>query len=343
MRIAVIGIGSIGLVAGVLITRAGYDVTLIDSWDKNVTALKNQGGRITGAIEVSEQVHAVDYNEISGIYDVVILATKQRQVYEAINRIGPHLAKGFTIICMCNGICEDLLCEFFGAQHIVGCSVNFPASLVEPGITKLTSNFKALPHVYGIGECSGEITERTYEIAKILENVGPVEIIDNIWGLKWTKLMHNCAWSGLSVCLGTTMGEVSFQDESCLAACHILLEVAKVMEALDITPVPLPVDQFIPTVEALSFETKEDLESKFQLFREKRKGNHAYASMLQDIMSGRTPTEVEQINGKVVREGKKHGVPTPFNETVVNIVHKIENRELQPCWDNIQFFPFPKK
>lgn len=342
MKIAVLGIGSIGLVAGVLMTRAGYDVTLIDSWPDNVKALHERGGKIIGALNVSTPVKAVDYDNISGMFDLVVLATKQRQVREAMERIKPHLAPDFSIVCMCNGICEDLLCELFGKEHIIGCSVNFPATLIEPGITELTSNFKALPHVYGLGECSGAPTERTYRVAKVLESVGPIELTDNIWGLKWTKIMHNSAWSGMSVCLGTTMGNVSFQDESCAAACYILLETAKVMEGLGITPVPLPVDQFVPTVDALSFSSKSELYAKFPALREKRKGNHAHASMLQDIVSGRIPTEVDQINGKVVEGGKKCNVPTPFNEKVVEIVHRIERGELQPCWNNIKLFNFPR-
>lgn len=341
MKTAIIGAGSVGLVPGVLMTRAGYDVTLIDGWDKNVKALQENGGKIIGAMEVSSPVKAVGYDNIEGIFDLVILATKQSEVKHVMSLIKPHLSEDFIIVSMCNGICEDMLCEMLGESHVIGCSVYFPASMRGPGVTELTSNFQALENTYGLGECSGAPKERTCEVVKMLESVGHIDLIDNIWGLKWTKVMQNSAWSGMSVCLGATHGEIAYADDSCTAVRYILLEAATVMEALHITPVMLLLDRFIPTVEALSFSTETELRALFPLFREKRKGNKAQASMLQDIQNGRTETEVEQINGKIVEGGKKCGVPTPFNTKIVEIVHKIERGELTPCWDNIKLFDFP--
>lgn len=341
MKVAVLGAGSIGLVPGVLLTHAGVDVTLIDGWAENVKALREKGGQIIGDLEITVPVKAVGYGEVSGTFDLVLLVTKQNGIREAIECIRPHLSPDFAIVSMCNGVPEDLVCKLLGKEHVIGCSVYFPASMRGPGLTELTSNFRALNHVYAIGECTGAPTERTYAVAKILENVGPVEITDNIWGMKWTKVMHNCAWSGMSVVLGAAFGEVSENDTSYAATRYLVLEAAQVMEKMGIKPVEWLIGGIIPTVDALSFSSKGELYSSIPQLREQRKGNRGHASMLLDIWSGRSHTEVEDINGKVVAAGRQYGVSTPFNEKVVEIVHKIERGELTPSWDNLKLFDFP--
>jgi hypothetical protein len=113
------------------------------------------------------------------------------------------------------------------------------------------------------------------------------------------------------------------------------------MEAEGLTPVTW-LAGIVPTVKNLAFSNRRELFGSIPELRENRKTNHGIASMLQDIRSGKLPTEINEINGKVVSTAAKYGIPVPFNAKVVEIVRRIEKGELSPSWDNLKLFEFPQ-
>jgi 2-dehydropantoate 2-reductase len=227
-----------------------------------------------------------------------------------------------------------------GAEHVLSAAINFAGTFKGPGVTEATSNFRAAPAVFHLGEYSGPTTERTKEVCQVLSCVGPVKLSDNMRGMKWTKLMTNASFSGMSAVTGCTFAEASADDRSYTCVRYLALEVAKVIEAQGLTPVAW-LGGIIPTVKNLAFSSRRELFATIPELREERKTNHGLASMLQDIRSGRLPTEINELNGKVVTTAAKYGIPVPFNAKVVDIVHKIEKRELQPSWNNLRLFEFP--
>jgi 2-dehydropantoate 2-reductase len=340
MRVAVLGAGSVGMMVGALLTKGGVSAQLVDSYPANVAALNQNGARITGYLDELVPVKATTYDSIEGVFDLVLLLTKHTGMKAAIDAIRGHLTSDFAVVAMSNGIPEDAVAEMVGAEHVLSAAINFAATMKGPGVTEATSNFRALPAVFNLGEYSGKATGRTQQVQRILSCVGPTKISDNMRGMKWTKLMGNATFSGLSVVLGCTFGEASADDCSYTCARYISLEVARVMEAQGLTPVEWW-GGIIPTVKNLAFSNKRELFGNIPELRENRKGNHGVASMLQDIRNGRLPTEIDEINGKVVSTATKCGIPAPFNTTIVDIVHKIERGELQPSWDNLKLFQFP--
>jgi len=105
---------------------------------------------------------------------------------------------------------------------------------------------------------------------------------------------------------------------------------------------PVEMEGFLPTVENYSFSNKAELAKVEKQLKELISYSYdEVASMLQDIWAGRTECEIDDINGKVVRDGAALGIETPFNSKVVEIVKKILKGELKAEFSNIKYFEFP--
>ena len=107
MTMAVMGAGSLGIIVGALLARSGQDVVLIDADEKNVDALNTKGARIAGSLDITVPVRAVVPARMQGIYDIVILLTKQTYNEAALTALLPHLGPDSTVCTLQNGIPEE--------------------------------------------------------------------------------------------------------------------------------------------------------------------------------------------------------------------------------------------
>jgi len=339
MKIAVLGAGSLGMIAGAMMTKAGYDCTLIDANADHVAALNMKGARIIGKYEDLIQVEAVLPENAAGIFDVIMLQTKQMHMLDALAGIEKNMRDDTIIVTLQNGVPEDKVAARYGKSRVIGGSVFHGAKYIEPGVSELTTDFDCM-HTY-IGELDGRITPRLKEIETILISAGGASVTEDILGVKWTKLIMNTAISGVSAALGCTFGAAVDNYDSMRCMAFICGEGARVMEKKGLKPVEM--EGFLPTVENYSLSNKADLaKSEIQL---KELISYSYdeiASMLQDIWAGRTQCEIDDINGKVASEGNALGIPTPFNEKIVDIVNRILKGELKPEFTNIKCFEFPE-
>ncbi|MBV1759099.1 MAG: 2-dehydropantoate 2-reductase [Dethiosulfatibacter sp.] len=334
MRIAILGSGSIGTILGALLSKNQQDVVLIDSYKEHVDALNAKGAKIIGGINDVIPVNASLAKDLDGTFDLIFFTTKHMHMNDALESILANIKDTTIVVTLQNGIPEDFVCEKIGAEHVIGGSVGWGATFIEPGVSELTSDVSGMSVI--IGELNGSITERVKIVASILELAGKVTISDNLIGTKWSKVIMNATSSGMSTVLGATFGEVADDMRSYTCEANIALEGAKVMSAAGITPVAI--HGFLPNVETISFSTKSELEALHAYFSNRiALHRKLIASMLQDISKGRK-TEINEINGKIVEYGLKFGIPTPFNEKVVQIVTKIQDGELKPDWSNINFF-----
>ena len=120
MRLAVMGAGSLGTVVGALIAKSGQDVVLIDVDAKNIEALNAKGARITGALELTQPVRAINPSQMDGVYDVVILLTKQTYNEAALTSLLPHLSPAGAVCALQNGIPEDCVASYVGVARTIG-------------------------------------------------------------------------------------------------------------------------------------------------------------------------------------------------------------------------------
>ena len=306
MRAAIYGAGSLGTILGAFITRNGGQIELINRNRAHIEALRKDGARVVGTIEFTQPVTAYTPDLMSGTYDIIFLMTKQQHNDEVVT---------------------------FLPQRVMECTVAWGATMLGPGVCELTSSPDSL--TFSLGSLEKEGDARIPQVKALLEKMGQVEVDGNFLGSRWSKLLINASFSGMSAVLGTTFGEAAGNRASRRIIQSIIKECIDVCAAAGIRIEPVQGKDIVklldfhgPLKKALSF---------FIIPIAIKKHARLKASMLQDLEHGKL-TEVDAINGVVSAFGRKAGIPTPMNDKVVEIIHRIERGELRASLDNIREF-----
>lgn len=194
-RYAIYGAGSLGTVLGAYITKNGGQIDLINRNKAHIQALKEKGARITGTVDMTVPVTALTPDEMEGRYDVILLLTKQLYNKEVVTFLKDYLAEDGLLVTLQNGLPEPDIAEIIGAHRTVGCTVEWGATLSEPGVCVLTSDPESLS--FHMGRMEGISDERFNEVKALLELMCPVHEETNLIGARWSKLLINATFSGL--------------------------------------------------------------------------------------------------------------------------------------------------
>ncbi|GED01350.1 ketopantoate reductase family protein [Bacillus atrophaeus] len=336
MRIAVLGAGSLGTIVGAYLAAGGMDVELIDTYQAHVDALNHKGAKVIGTTDFQAKVKAITPENKSGKYDLVLLLTKQLYNDSVLQELLPFLGADSIVCSLQNGIPEEKVASIVGRERTIAGSVEFGATFIEPGVSRLTTEYAHFKkYAFQIGELNGEITERIQRIKSILDLVGGTHISDNLVGTKWSKLLINNAFSGLSAALNGKYGDILDNEIGIVSAVHIADETIKVGHANGVTFAKMGgLD-----IESLELTSENDLPDRIQTFRAAMESSRLLkASMLQDIEKKRK-TEIDYINGVVPRLAEGTGISTPYNDIVVKLVKTAEQYQTVPNFDvNIKFF-----
>ncbi len=333
MRAAIYGAGSLGTILGAYITSKGGDIDLINHNEKHVQALNEKGAKIVGTVDFVQKVNAITDKQMTGKYDIIFLMTKQQGNSETVPFLKEYLADDGVIVTLQNGLPEHQIADVVGKNRVLGCTVAWGATMLGPGVCELTSSPDSL--TFSLGTIFSETPNHLDEVVSLLNMMGPVEIDANFVGTRWSKLLINSAFSGMSAVLGCTFGEAAGAKDSRRVVQCLMKECIDVCFASGIRIEPVQgkdivmlFDYHNPIKKALSF---------MLIPLAIRKHAKLKASMLQDLEKGKK-TEVDSINGSVSQQGRKVGVPTPYNDKVVEIVHRIEAGELLPGRENLSLF-----
>ncbi|MEC0694319.1 ketopantoate reductase family protein [Bacillus atrophaeus] len=336
MRIAVLGAGSLGTIVGAYLAAGGMDVELIDTYQAHVDALNHKGAKVIGTTDFQAKVKAITPENKSGKYDLVLLLTKQLYNDSVLQALLPFLGADSIVCSLQNGIPEEKVASIVGRERTIAGSVEFGATFIEPGVSRLTTEYTHFKkYAFQIGELNGEITERIQRIKSMLDLVGGTHISDNLVGTKWSKLLINNAFSGLSAALNGKYGDILDNEIGIVSAVHIADETIKVGHANGVTFAKMGgLD-----IESLELTSENDLPDRIQTFRAAMESSRLLkASMLQDIEKKRK-TEIDYINGVVPRLAEGTGISTPYNDMVVKLVKTAEQYQTVPNFDvNIKFF-----
>ena len=333
MRAAIYGAGSLGTILGAYITKNGGEVELINRNKAHIDALRTNGTTVTGTVNFTQAVTAYTPDEMSGKYDIIFLMTKQQQNAEVVKFLKQYLADDGVIVTLQNGIPELQIGEIVGEERVLGCTVAWGATMKEPGVCELTSAPDSL--TFSLGSLQARPNPIIGKVKSLLELMGPVEIDTNFIGSRWSKLLINSAFSGMSAVLGSTFGEAARDKASRRIVQKLIKESIDVCATAGIRIEPV---QGKDIVKLLDYNGR--IKKAFSFFIIPiaiRKHALLRASMLQDLEKGKK-TEVDAINGVVCAFGRKVGVPTPMNDKVVDIIHRIENGELTPSFSNLALF-----
>jgi 2-dehydropantoate 2-reductase len=333
MRVAIYGAGSLGTILGAYITKGGQQIELINRNKAHVEALQSQGAKIVGTVDFTQAVTAYTPAEMSGTYDIIFLMTKQQYNAEVVQMLKPFLAEDGVLVTFQNGLPELQLAEVLGKERVLGCTVAWGATMQEAGVCELTSSPDALS--FSLGAISEKRNKHFDEVKTLLELMGTVEVEENFIGTRWSKLLINAAFSGMSAVLGCTFGEAAGPRDSRRIVQALIKECIDVCKAGGIRIEPV---QGKDIVKLLDY--KNCVKRAFSYFIIPiaiRKHAKLKASMLQDLEKGKL-TEVDAINGAVSDYGRTVGCSTPMNDCVVDIIHRIERGELTPGRENLKYF-----
>ena len=325
MKAAIYGAGSLGTVLGAYLARNGTCIELVNHNKEHVKALNEGGAVIGGTVQMTVPVKAILPEEMSGPYDVIFLMTKQLRNEETVTFLKPLLAPDGVIVTLQNGIPEPGIAQLVGPSRVIGCVVEWGATLESPGHATLTSDPGSLS--FHMGRMEG-ITDAQFErVREILSGMCPVHTEENLLGVRWSKLLINATFSGLGTVIGGTFGDVAGNRalqpwalscmKECIDAGRAAGAVFAPVQGKDITRLFYckgPVKRFF---------------ARLLLPVAMKKHRAIVPSMLQDIRRGK-PCEVDAINGVVCETGRRFGVPTPVNDRITALIHRLESGQLSP-------------
>lgn len=311
-RIAVIGAGAVGSLVGGLLSRAGEDVTLVGRHD-HIEAVRSKGLHISGALgELVVRPGAAETLDFRP--DVVLLAVKTQDVEAACRPIA-DLARDAPIVTLQNGVRSDeIVASILQRENIVSGVVMLNAQFLRPGgITYARAGFLT------VGAAFGPNGPMTREMAELLGRAVPTRISDNIRGAHWTKLLFNNLANGLEAMTGLGVRECFRHPVLARISALSLKEGYRVIRKAGIRAAPLP---GVPLA-ALSVIALSPLPLAAWIIGRAVGSGNTLSSTLQSIRRGR-PTEMDYLNGEIVRLGRELGIDTPCNTGIVEAVKEVE-------------------
>jgi 2-dehydropantoate 2-reductase len=303
MKVAVVGCGAMGSIYAGLFAAARFDVLAVGRNRAHMAAIDSDGLRITGA-SGDRQVRLRAFTRPpEEVVDLLILAVKAGQVAQAADESAVMVGPDTGILTIQNGLgSAELVAERLGADRLmVGVAQGFGASLEAPGHVH-HNNMKAI-RMGGYAGIDAAEVERT---AALWREAGfDAEAVADILTMQWDKLICNAAFSALCALTGLSVGEVMADELAAGISRAAATEAWRVAQALDI---PLPFDDPVAHVQAFAAGMP-----------------RARPSVLQDLEAKRI-TEVDVINGSIVREAGRIGLEAPVNGTLTALVRLQEKR-----------------
>ena len=303
MKICMLGAGALGSTLGGTLAEGGNDVWLIDTWKEHVEAINATGLTLrTGGVDRTVQVRARTSAEGIGPADLVVVLVKSFHTREAIGQAAAIIGPDTAVMSLQNGLGhEEILAEVVGAEHVLAGKTYAGGGLLGPGLVAASTLGKS---TY-IGELDAKVSTRATRIARTFTDAGLVTGVSaNIVGTMWDKLLINVATGALSGITRLAYG--GLYSLPALRDCAF----AAVQEAIDVAAA-LGVKLASSQPESAWTLAAQGLPDDFK------------TSLLQSIEAS-APTEIDFINGAVVRWGERAGIATPVNRTLVACVKGIE-------------------
>lgn len=291
-KILVLGAGAIGSAYGALLSQKN-DVTLIGR-KAHVDAINQKGLTLSGDVKGRFFVKAETTIKKIPPETLILLTTKAYDVADAVADIKPLLRRDTVLLVLQNGL---------GVKDLVKRVVKGEAEVVRGLVTMAAEFFEPGKIHFWQGETLLEPTQTSERIAQIFNESGlETRIVREIHEALWKKLIVNCVVNPLTAILQVRNNAIT--ADSLKAIRHgIIRECITVGKA-----------------EGIHFEG--NLE---ELIEQKIAGYINYSSMCQDIMK-KKKTEINFLNAKITELGRKHGISTPVNKTLVGLIRFLEGQ-----------------
>ncbi len=300
MKTAIIGPGAMGSLFGSLLTRAGEEVWLVGNREEQVERICSAGLTLEekGKIQIVRMNATSDVTSV-GKADLVIFFVKTYDIEGAVSD-SLVLEKEDTIfLTLQNGLGnEEAICDKVNPKKVMLGITGHGATLLEPGHIRHAGWGKTF-----IGELDHRMTDRALRIAQMFCKAGiDTEVSSNIHDQVWGKLLVNVGINALTALTGFKNGQLVDYPETVRLMEKLVCEAAEIASRKGVQVEGDPIEKVKKAAEA----TRENRSSMGQDFDRRRK------------------TEIDAINGAVVREAQPLGIPVPFNQAVMDLVKAIE-------------------
>ncbi len=314
-KIAIIGAGAIGSTLGALLVRNGGEVTLIGR-PAHVAAICRDGLHVDGQLgEFTVSVKATETLDFRP--DLVLLTVKTQDVVAAVRDNLAYLTD-VPLVTLQNGVRSDeLVAGLLPRAQLLSAVVRVSATHLSPGrVTVLDRGTLVLGRPFGRRDAQVE------QVARVLNQVVPTHVSDNIQGAHWLKLLVNLN-NALPALTDSPMSRVAVDPYLSRLGVGLMREGLRVADGAGIRLEALPQMSvgLIRLVGRLPMGVATRMLGAMARRIDVR--SPLLGSTLQSIRRGR-PTEIDYLNGEVVKQGKQLGVLTPLNATVVELVHGVE-------------------
>ena len=301
MKIAVIGPGAIGSLFGTFLIRSKEGVFFLDHNQKRVQRLKKEGLKVEGI----SGSHRTDINITNnpkdiGVSDLVIVCVKSYDTEDAIKHAKALIGDKTQVLTLQNGVGNmQILEDVIGEDRIIG------------GVTSQGANVRDWGNIIHAGRGDtiiGKKDKKTLgpirDVARTLTKAGfPTKVSKDIDSIIWSKLIINVGINALTALTRLNNGRLLEYDGTKNVMKKVVSEAVKVAKR---KRVKLAYDDPIQKVELVCKATSKNV-----------------SSMLQDVLR-KKKTEIEFINGAIVRQGANYNIPTPANELLTNLIETIE-------------------
>jgi 2-dehydropantoate 2-reductase len=305
MKTVIMGAGAMGSLFGGLLTLSGEDVWLVDIWKENIDAMRSKGLKVEdrGKIEIIP-VKATTEVSSAGTADVVLFFVKTYHTEKAVSDVLVLQKENTVFLTLQNGLGnEEAICKQVDQRKVVLGVTGQGATLLGPGHIRHAGWGKTY-----VGELDEKITDRVTQIAQVFRKAGiETEVSSHVHDLVWEKLLVNVGINALTALTGFRNGQLLDFPETLRLMESLVSEAVEVARRKGIRIEGNPVEKVKTVAEA----TRENRSSMGQDFDHKRR------------------TEIDAINGAVVREAERFGISVPYNQMITDLIKVVEKRSHQ--------------
>lgn len=343
MKVTIIGAGAIGGLAGSHMTRAGYDVTLVDRWVEHVDAMNQKGMTIDGVRgDMHIPVKAITPDQLKGPLEAVLISTKAQHTADAVRMVVPHMGPDSFLVHYQNGLNVPVMVDILkeagigGEERVVGGIPNYGGALVDPGHLEFVHEGKI-----ELGEMDGSDSPRLRELTRMLESLTKVTVSKDIWAQIWSKEVYSnqvvfsaLADARIHETLGVeryarVAGAIVREGVEIAQANNIVLEPFDFFDPRNYQPqTPEDTKRLIDNINNAIHLLRKDQDHKKHDFKKKGSG------IWWDIVYRKRPSETGTHKSKLIQYGKDAGADTRLTQKLMDMILEIEQGKRQLGFHN---------
>jgi 2-dehydropantoate 2-reductase len=302
MKTVIMGAGAMGSLFGGLLALSGEEVWLVDIREDHIQALVSTGLTVEeGGKKQRIPVHATKETASIGKADLILFLVKAYHTEKAVSDALVLQKEETVFLTLQNGLGnEEAICKRVDPRKVILGATNQGATLLGPGRIRHAGSGKT-----HIGELDGKVTDRVTRFAQVFTRAGiETEVSSNIQSLVWNKLFINVGINPVAALAGLKNGHLLDYPETLRLMEALVSEAVAVARKKGILIEGNPIEK----VKAVAEATRENRCSMGQDFDNRRK------------------TEIDVINGAVVREAERLDISVPYNQMITDLVKVIEKR-----------------